>query len=83
MNTLGYYETNAPPLRFFHKESTDVAPLRFKSAMCLSNFFLCKTTLQCGCGINIEILNFLGVNDKVREVEGAEKQAMVAVRELT
>ncbi len=32
-------------------------------------------------GINIEILDILGVHDKVREVEGAEKQAMVA-REL-
>ncbi len=29
-------------------------------------------------GINIEILDILGVNDKVREVERAEKQAMVA-----
>ncbi len=28
-------------------------------------------------GINIEILDILGVNDKVREGESAEKQAMV------
>ncbi len=35
-------------------------------------------------GINIEILDIVGVNDKVRrEIERAEKQAMVAVRELT
>jgi hypothetical protein len=33
-------------------------------------------------GINIEILDILGVNDKVREVEGAEKQALVAGRML-
>jgi hypothetical protein len=37
-------KTNAPHLRFFHIESTDVAPLRFKSAMCLSNLFLYKAT---------------------------------------
>ncbi len=34
-------------------------------------------------GIYIEILDILDVNDKVREVEGAEKQAMVAVQDLT
>jgi hypothetical protein len=44
MYTLGSYETNAPHMSFFHKDSTDVAPLRFKSAMCLSNLFLYKAT---------------------------------------
>ncbi len=29
---------------FFYKESTDVAPLRFKSAMCPRNLFLYKAT---------------------------------------
>jgi hypothetical protein len=51
MYTLGSYETNAPHLRFFHKESTDVAPFRFKSAMCLSNLFLYKATFTVGAEI--------------------------------
>jgi hypothetical protein len=43
---LGSNETNSPHLSFFHKESTDVAPLRFKSAMYLSNLFLYKATFK-------------------------------------
>ena len=46
MYTLSSYETNVPHLRFFQKESTDVAPLKFQSAMCLSNLFLYKATLS-------------------------------------
>ena len=47
MYTLSSYETNAPHLHFFQKESsTDVAPLKFQSAMCLSNLFLYKATLS-------------------------------------
>jgi hypothetical protein len=45
MYSLGSYETNAPHLCFFHKESIDVAPLKFKNAMCLSNLFLYKATI--------------------------------------
>jgi hypothetical protein len=44
MYTLGSYEANAPHLSFFLKESTDVTPLRFKSAMRLSNLFFYKAT---------------------------------------
>jgi hypothetical protein len=44
MYTLSSSETNAPQLYFFHKESTDIAPLKFKSAMYLSNLFLYKAT---------------------------------------
>jgi hypothetical protein len=44
MYTLSSHETNAPHLCFFHKESTDVAPLKFKSAMCLRKLFLYKAT---------------------------------------
>ncbi len=44
MSKLGSYETNAPHLCFFHKESTDIAPLKFKSTMCLSNLFFIKAT---------------------------------------
>jgi hypothetical protein len=44
MYTVDSYETNTPHLHFFHKESTDVALLRFKSAMRLSNLFLFKAT---------------------------------------
>jgi hypothetical protein len=44
MCKLGSYETNASHLCFFHKESTDVAPLKFKSTMCLSNLLLKKAT---------------------------------------
>ncbi len=42
--TLDSFKTNASHLRFFHKESTDAAPLNFKRAMCLSNLFLYKAT---------------------------------------
>jgi hypothetical protein len=44
MYTLESYEPNAPHLCFFQKESTDVASLKFKSAMCLGNLFLYKAT---------------------------------------
>jgi hypothetical protein len=46
MYTLSSYKTNAPHLCFFYKESTDIAPLKFKSAMCLSNLFLYKATFK-------------------------------------
>jgi hypothetical protein len=44
MYSLGSYETNAPHLCFFHKESIDVTPLKFRNAMCLSNLFFYKAT---------------------------------------
>ncbi len=44
MYSLGSYETNAPHLCFFNKESIDVTPLKFKNAMCLSNLFFYKAT---------------------------------------
>jgi hypothetical protein len=42
MCKLDSCETHAPHLCFFHKESTDVASLKFNSGMCLSNLFLYK-----------------------------------------
>jgi hypothetical protein len=40
----GSYESNAPQLGFFHKESTNIVPVQLKSAMWLSNIFFYKAT---------------------------------------
>jgi hypothetical protein len=50
-----------PHLCFFHKESTDVAPLKFKSAMCLCILCWYKATLTVNAERK-EILQAEGIN---------------------
>ena len=59
MYTLSSLETNAPHLCFFHKESTDIGPLKFKSAMSLSNLFLYKATFTVQEGVLLTSLCIL------------------------
>jgi hypothetical protein len=41
---------------FFHKESNDIAPLKFKSAMRLSNLFLYKATFTVFLGLEHHVV---------------------------